>query len=163
GHPVCPVGRLVHSPPRPAGPSTPGHIGPIMGPRRCSPMRARDRVRKVLIPVAAVLAAGTTAAMTAPAAGAGPAPAVQAAPGRAGPGPAVTSSLQSAWQSVLAGRGLKHALIGAYAYDVTTGRTLASIHAGWRLTPGSLTKLYASAASLADWGNRFSLVTRVAQ
>ncbi|HEX4062222.1 MAG TPA: D-alanyl-D-alanine carboxypeptidase [Streptosporangiaceae bacterium] len=123
-------------------------------------MRARDRVRKVLIPVAAVLAAGATAAMTAPAVGAAPAPAVATRPD---PGPTVSSSLQSAWQSVLAGRGIRHALIGAYAYDVTTGRTLASIHAGWRLTPGSLTKLYASAASLADWGNRFSLVTRVAQ
>ena len=75
----------------------------------------------------------------------------------------MASSLQSAWRSVLARPGIKHALIGAYAYDVTTGRTLASIHANWRLTPGSVTKLYASAASLADWGNRFSLVTRVAQ
>jgi hypothetical protein len=31
-----------------------------------------------------------------------------------------------------------------------TGRALASVHANWRLTPGSVTKLYATAASLAD-------------
>jgi D-alanyl-D-alanine carboxypeptidase/D-alanyl-D-alanine-endopeptidase (penicillin-binding protein 4) len=128
-------------------------------------MRARDRVRKVLIPVVAVLAAGTTTAGAAPAAStaaAGRAPAA-AVTGRSGQEPAVASSLQTAWRSVLAKPGIRHALIGAYAYDVTTGRTLASIHANWRLTPGSVTKLYASAASLADWGNRFSLVTRVAQ
>jgi D-alanyl-D-alanine carboxypeptidase len=75
----------------------------------------------------------------------------------------VTSPLQSAWQSVLAEPGIRHALIGGYAYDVTTRRTLAAVHPDWRLTPGSVTKLYATAASLADWKNRFSLVTRVAQ
>jgi D-alanyl-D-alanine carboxypeptidase/D-alanyl-D-alanine-endopeptidase (penicillin-binding protein 4) len=79
------------------------------------------------------------------------------------PATAVTSPLQSAWQSVLTEPGIRHALIGGFAYDVTTGKTLASIHAGWRLTPGSVTKLYATAASLADWRSRFSLVTRVAQ
>lgn len=76
---------------------------------------------------------------------------------------AVTSPLQSAWLSVLAERPIQHALIGAYAYDVTTGKVLAAIHPDWRLTPGSVTKLYATATALADIGSRFRLVTRVEQ
>ncbi|HEY3954096.1 MAG TPA: D-alanyl-D-alanine carboxypeptidase/D-alanyl-D-alanine-endopeptidase [Streptosporangiaceae bacterium] len=111
--------------------------------------------RTSLITATVVLAAGVTAAGSA----------TTSRPAAAGLAarPAVTSPLQAAWQSVLAEPQIQHALIGGYAYDVTTGRTLASVHPDWRLTPGSVTKLYATAASLADWGNRFGLVTRVAQ
>jgi D-alanyl-D-alanine carboxypeptidase/D-alanyl-D-alanine-endopeptidase (penicillin-binding protein 4) len=86
-----------------------------------------------------------------------------AAPAGASADASPKSPLQSAWLTVLAERPIEHALIGGYAYDVTTGKTLASIHPDWRLTPGSLTKLYASATALADWGSRFRLVTRVEQ
>jgi PBP4 family serine-type D-alanyl-D-alanine carboxypeptidase len=116
--------------------------------------------RTALIPAAALLAAGVTAAGSSPGASAAASRPVTA--GLAA-GQAVSSPLQAAWQSVLAERQIRHALIGGYAYDVTTGKTLASVHPQWRLTPGSVTKLYATAASLADWGNRFKLVTQVAQ
>jgi D-alanyl-D-alanine carboxypeptidase/D-alanyl-D-alanine-endopeptidase (penicillin-binding protein 4) len=109
---------------------------------------------------AAALAGSALAAV---AAVSGAVPGVAAATSRSAPGAVSASSLQSAWEAAVAGPRLRHALIGAEAYDVTTGRTLASIHGGWRLTPGSVNKLYASAASLADWGDRFSLVTRVDQ
>jgi serine-type D-Ala-D-Ala carboxypeptidase/endopeptidase (penicillin-binding protein 4) len=101
--------------------------------------------------------AGALAVLTATTAGA-------AAPAGASASAATAiSPLQSAWLSVLAKRPIQHALIGAYAYDVTTGKTLASIHPDWRLTPGSVTKLYATATALADWGSRFRIVTRVEQ
>ncbi len=101
--------------------------------------------------------AGALAALTAGTAGAPPAAGASAGTPRA------VSSLQSAWLSVLAERPIQHALIGAYAFDVTTGKTLAAIHPDWRLTPGSVTKLYATATALADWGSRFRLVTKVEQ
>jgi D-alanyl-D-alanine carboxypeptidase/D-alanyl-D-alanine-endopeptidase (penicillin-binding protein 4) len=104
--------------------------------------------------------AGTLAAVVV-AAGAGPG--VSAATARPGPGAAPASPLQSAWESVLAEPRIAHAMTGAVAYDVTTGKTLASIHPDWRLTPASVTKLYASAASLADEGSRLGIVTRIAQ
>lgn len=116
--------------------------------------------RTALITSAALLAAGVTAAGAGPGASAATS---RPAAGDLPAGPAVHSPLQAAWQSVLADPHIKHALIGGYAYDVTTGKTLASVHPDWRLTPGSVTKLYATAASLADWKNRFSMVTRVAQ
>jgi len=75
----------------------------------------------------------------------------------------VSSPLQSAWLSALAEHRIQHALIGAYAYDVTTGKVLAAIHPDWLLTPGSVTKLYASATALADIGSRFRLVAKVEQ
>ncbi len=100
---------------------------------------------------------GALAALTAVTAGAPPAAGASAGTSRA------ISPLQSAWLSVLAERPIQHALIGAYAFDVTTGKTLAAIHPDWRLTPGSVTKLYATATALADWGSRFRLVTRVEQ
>jgi D-alanyl-D-alanine carboxypeptidase/D-alanyl-D-alanine-endopeptidase (penicillin-binding protein 4) len=115
---------------------------------------------------AVIVPAGTispaTAATAVPATGE-PAATTATTTATATGGSAVDTPLQSAWQSVLAEPRIQHALIGAYAYDVTTGQTLASIHADWRLTPGSVTKLYSTAASLADWGNRFALVTRVTQ
>jgi serine-type D-Ala-D-Ala carboxypeptidase/endopeptidase (penicillin-binding protein 4) len=104
----------------------------------------------------AALLAGGLAVLTAGTAGA-------SATDRARTATTAISPLQSAWLTVLAERPIRHALIGAYAYDVTTGRTLAAIHPDWRLTPGSVTKLYASATALADWGARFRLVTRVRQ
>jgi D-alanyl-D-alanine carboxypeptidase/D-alanyl-D-alanine-endopeptidase (penicillin-binding protein 4) len=109
--------------------------------------------------------ASALAVLTASAAGAA-SPAGASPRASAGPSASAAtaiSPLQSAWLSVLAGRSIQHALIGAYAYDVTTGKTLASIHPDWRLTPGSVTKLYATATALADWGSRFRLVTRVEQ
>jgi PBP4 family serine-type D-alanyl-D-alanine carboxypeptidase len=110
------------------------------------------------------LTAGVTvsalAALTVTAAG--PPVAAGASASAAASGGPVTP-LQSAWLSVLARPQIQHALIGAYAYDVTTGKPLAAIHSNWRLTPGSVTKLYATATALADWGSRFSLVTRVEQ
>jgi D-alanyl-D-alanine carboxypeptidase/D-alanyl-D-alanine-endopeptidase (penicillin-binding protein 4) len=105
----------------------------------------------------AAVAAGALATLTATAAGP---PATAAATASR---PAAISPLQSAWLSVLAGRAIEHALVGAYAYDVTTGKTLAAVHQNWRLTPGSVTKLYATATALADWGSRFLLITRVEQ
>jgi serine-type D-Ala-D-Ala carboxypeptidase/endopeptidase (penicillin-binding protein 4) len=105
----------------------------------------------------AAVTAGALAIVTASAVGA-------AAPaGASADAATVTSPLQSAWLTVLAERPIEHAFIGAYAYDVTTGKTLAAIHPDWRLTPGSVTKLYATATALADWGSRFRIVTRVEQ
>jgi serine-type D-Ala-D-Ala carboxypeptidase/endopeptidase (penicillin-binding protein 4) len=122
-------------------------------------MRPRNRMsRTSLITAAALLAAGVTAAGAAPRAAAAAGP-----PGSLAVASPLQSPLQSAWQSVLATPAIGHALIGGYAYDVTTGRTLASVHANWRLTPGSVTKLYATAASLADGPGKISITTRVAQ
>jgi serine-type D-Ala-D-Ala carboxypeptidase/endopeptidase (penicillin-binding protein 4) len=105
----------------------------------------------------AAVTAGALAALAVTTAGA------SAIAGPSGRTAAAVSPLQSAWLSVLAERPIQHALIGAYAYDVTTGKMLAAIHPDWRLTPGSVTKLYATATALADWGSRFRLVTRVEQ
>jgi D-alanyl-D-alanine carboxypeptidase/D-alanyl-D-alanine-endopeptidase (penicillin-binding protein 4) len=118
--------------------------------------------RTSLITAAALLVAGVLGAAPRAAAAAGPPGSVagsSAGAGSVGAG----SPLQAAWQSVLAEPSIRHALIGGYAYDVTTGRTLASVHANWRLTPGSVTKLYATAASLADGPAKISITTRVAQ
>jgi serine-type D-Ala-D-Ala carboxypeptidase/endopeptidase (penicillin-binding protein 4) len=106
---------------------------------------------------------GALAALTASTAGASATDGTSAGTATATAAAKAVSPLQSAWLSVLAERPIQHALIGAYAFDVTTGRTLAAIHPDWRLTPGSVTKLYATATALADWGSRFRLVTRVEQ
>jgi serine-type D-Ala-D-Ala carboxypeptidase/endopeptidase (penicillin-binding protein 4) len=133
---------------------------------RVWPRRGVRWVAGVTAGALAVLTATTAAGATTGAPATTGASATTGAPGRndATSGSAAAGSpLQSAWLSALAGRSVRHALVGAYAYDVTTGRTLAAIHPDWRLTPGSVTKLYATATALADLGSRFRLVTRVRQ
>jgi D-alanyl-D-alanine carboxypeptidase/D-alanyl-D-alanine-endopeptidase (penicillin-binding protein 4) len=123
-------------------------MGTGRGGRRTRQMRGRRRVAGVTAIALAALTAMTTGASAARTSAAGPGP---------------ISPLQSAWLSALAEKPIQHAMIGAYAYDVTTGKTLAAIHPDWLLTPGSVNKLYASATALADIGSRFRLVTRVEQ
>ena len=118
------------------------------GGRRIRQMRGRRRVAGVTAIALAALTVMTTGASATGASAARPGP---------------ISPLESAWLSALAEKPIQHALIGAYAYDVTTGKTLAAIHPDWLLTPGSVNKLYASATALADIGSRFRLVTRVEQ
>jgi D-alanyl-D-alanine carboxypeptidase/D-alanyl-D-alanine-endopeptidase (penicillin-binding protein 4) len=131
------------------------------GGRRTRRLRAARWAAGVTAGAMAVLTA-TTADAAAPA-GASAAAATGGGSGAVAQVNTAASPLQSAWLSVLGRPALKHALIGAYAYDVTTGKTLAAIHPDWRLTPGSVTKLYATATALADWGSHFRLVTRVEQ
>jgi serine-type D-Ala-D-Ala carboxypeptidase/endopeptidase (penicillin-binding protein 4) len=121
----------------------------IGGVRRTLPRRAGRCGAGITAVALAMLTATTTTA--------------SATDGASATSATVSSPLQSAWLSVLAEHRIQHALIGAYAYDVTTGKVLAAIHPDWRLTPGSVTKLYASATALADQGSSFRLVTRVEQ
>jgi serine-type D-Ala-D-Ala carboxypeptidase/endopeptidase (penicillin-binding protein 4) len=124
----------------------------IGGVRRTLPRRAARWVAGITAVALAMLTATTAAASAADGARAGSATVTSP-----------TSPLQSAWLSALAEPRIQHALIGAYAYDVTTGKVLAAIHPDWLLTPGSVTKLYATATALADIGSRFRLVTKVEQ
>ncbi|MCY0875389.1 MAG: D-alanyl-D-alanine carboxypeptidase/D-alanyl-D-alanine-endopeptidase [Firmicutes bacterium] len=69
--------------------------------------------------------------------------------------------LQRAWDSALAAPSVSHAAVSAYAYDLTTHRPLANIHANWQLTPASVMKLFTSAAALATLGPQFRYQTTV--
>jgi D-alanyl-D-alanine carboxypeptidase/D-alanyl-D-alanine-endopeptidase (penicillin-binding protein 4) len=71
------------------------------------------------------------------------------------------TTLQAAWSQIVASAGLRHAAIAGYAYDITTGTVLASLHGDWRLTPASVNKLFTSAAALADLGPDFRYTTTV--
>jgi D-alanyl-D-alanine carboxypeptidase/D-alanyl-D-alanine-endopeptidase (penicillin-binding protein 4) len=72
------------------------------------------------------------------------------------------TALQRAWDAALASPGVQSAAVSAYAVDLSDGRVLAAVHPDWRLTPGSLVKLYTSAEALAYLGPSFRYQTEVA-
>ena len=72
------------------------------------------------------------------------------------------NSLQTAWNRLIRQPGLSHSSVSALAYDVTTGRPLAVVHPNLRQPPGSVTKLFTTAAALAQLGPTFTYRTAVA-
>ena len=75
--------------------------------------------------------------------------------------PAPQTPLQTAWLHIIDTPSLRHASISATAYDLTTHRSLAAIHADWRETPASLMKLFTSAAALHTLGPSYRYRTEV--
>ncbi len=75
---------------------------------------------------------------------------------------AAVGSLQTAWNRLILEPGLRHSSVSALAYDVTTGQPLAAVDPNLRQPPGSVTKLFTTAAALAQLGPNFSYRTLVA-
>lgn len=71
------------------------------------------------------------------------------------------NGLQQDWQRLSRYPGLAHSTVSAFAYDITTHQTLAAIHPLAGVTPGSVTKLFTSAAALATLGPQFTYQTQV--
>ena len=71
------------------------------------------------------------------------------------------NTLAQNWLKLARYPGLVHSTVSAYAYDVSTGQVLASVHPTLRVTPGSVTKLFTSAAALATLGPHFTYKTEV--
>ncbi len=71
------------------------------------------------------------------------------------------NTLAQNWLKLARYPGLVHSTVSAYAYDVSTGQVLASVHPTLRVTPGSVTKLFTSAAALATLGPHFTYKTKV--
>ncbi|PSR23979.1 MAG: D-alanyl-D-alanine carboxypeptidase/D-alanyl-D-alanine-endopeptidase [Sulfobacillus acidophilus] len=72
-----------------------------------------------------------------------------------------TNPLQKTWGALAQGPELVHSRVSAYAYDLTTHTVLAALHPSLLLTPGSVTKLFTSAAALAELGPQFTYKTTV--
>ncbi len=75
--------------------------------------------------------------------------------------PPVSSPLQTAWMRLINRPDLSRSEISAYAVNLTTQRVLASINPSTRVTPGSVTKLFTSAAALQTLGSGYRYTTRV--
>nr|WP_243239579.1 D-alanyl-D-alanine carboxypeptidase/D-alanyl-D-alanine-endopeptidase [Sulfobacillus harzensis] len=73
----------------------------------------------------------------------------------------VTTPLQSAWLKLINQPSLSHSQVSAYAVDLNTHQVLAAINPNTRLTPGSVTKLFTSAAALETLGGQYRYTTRV--
>lgn len=72
----------------------------------------------------------------------------------------VRTPLQQAWLALRQSRDLRQATVSAYAVDLTTGQTLASIHPTWLETPASVMKLFTSVRGLAALGSSHTYVTQ---
>lgn len=77
------------------------------------------------------------------------------------PEPAPSTGLQAAWNRLVEEPGLLHSTVSAYAYNITRHKAVAAVHPDQRETPGSLTKLFTSAAALAELGPGFRYETSV--
>ncbi len=90
-----------------------------------------------------------------------PRPSVPRSPARAATVPLPKTSLQSAWQQMVHENPLlQQAAVSAYAYDLTTHRALAALNPQQEQIPASVTKMFTTAAALAQLGPNFSYVTR---
>lgn len=78
----------------------------------------------------------------------------------AAPAP-VNTALQTAWMRLINAPQLQHSAVSAYAVDLSTHQVLASVNPTTRLTPGSVTKLFTTAAALNTLGPTFTYTTRV--
>ncbi|MCY0899385.1 MAG: D-alanyl-D-alanine carboxypeptidase/D-alanyl-D-alanine-endopeptidase [Firmicutes bacterium] len=74
---------------------------------------------------------------------------------------AQTTGLQAQWQALARSPDLAASTVSATAYDITTHRLIAAIAPNTLVTPGSVMKLFTSAAALAVLGPRFRYQTRV--
>lgn len=101
---------------------------------------------------ASPLATATMAHVLAKVGGTGPRPTMAPLP---------TTGLQAAWNRLASYPSLQHSTVSAYAYDVTTNQPLAAVNPEVEVTPGSVTKLFTSAAALAAVGPNFKYVTTV--
>lgn len=69
--------------------------------------------------------------------------------------------LEAAWSRLVGEPGLVHSTVSAYAYNITRHTLVAAIHPAQRETPGSLVKLFTSAAALHELGPDFTYTTKV--
>lgn len=76
--------------------------------------------------------------------------------------PVPHNGLQTDWTRLSRYPGLVHSTVSAYAYDITTHQVLSAISPSAEVTPGSVIKLFTSAAALATLGPRFTYQTTVA-
>lgn len=72
----------------------------------------------------------------------------------------IHTPLQRAWIALRQSPDLRRATVSAYAVDLTTGQTLASIHPTWLETPASVMKLFTSVRALAALGTSHTYLTQ---
>ena len=71
------------------------------------------------------------------------------------------TALQRNWNALIQEPQLVHSRVSAYAYDITAHRPLAAINPTVELIPGSVTKLFTSAAALSVMSPHFRYQTDV--
>lgn len=74
---------------------------------------------------------------------------------------AYATALQRNWNALVQEPQLVHSRVSAYAYDITAHRPLAAINPTVELIPGSVTKLFTSAAALSVMSPHFRYQTDV--